>query len=1422
MTTPSFDISNRALPRRIRLINWHGHENATLDVNGAMLAIIGENGSGKSLILDAIDWALFPAPSKQFNAAAREGGGARTSRRTLSNTILFFDPHGVDRPDRGWRRQRTVGYCAVEIDHGDGTRWVYGAAAAATPHSASPWYYALPGGLDQVTFLNDTGNGRAPLQFQDFKSANASLANKGGEIFSSAQVEEYNRAVARRLLNIEGSDWQRRYDALYDVLHRVLGLKVDDNLVADPSSVVRQFLPVVDRPHLERLVEGLEGIQRIHRDIEEYEKLSGAMAAIVEARRKYHQTVVQHGALAWLRAAWADEDKVKALETAETALAEARAASSKAESDEEAAYVEEAAARRELEALQQLHQGEIVQAVSRANAGLQAATREQERSARELRQADQRLVRSEQVVTSSLAAVTQEQEATTKRVSELRDRTRNALGALPERLDQLFARVAEAPGDQGATDTLHAAAVELDHELAALEAQVERLNQARAAVTTAQAAARDAQARHAANEAAAGRARQALWQRWERLRGRWPRDIAPAPTGDPAPALLPPLVEVAGRELDAARATAQNAATRATKLSVRHDEILKQLAEVDAELARPAEEVRPKLSPERARANQQITATDPAAQPLFWKLDFRREAAAHAEAIEGLLAHADVLTALRLDAPLAGLRGVLTGQTDWHVASGPTPDPSPSADGVGRREQTVAGVLEANDAAVRAVIDSHFGRCALVKEPVATGEYLCPDGRYRLGNLEGQVKLPGKTQQLIGASRRQNAAAARRAELLAQRDDLLKQSAETQTYMQSERTAAQEADERARRLDEALHLLDEVRGRLSEAQEALAAQDETAQAVANAARTVTEAEGIATAQFEQWKLAVGPYKALTEPAKLAPARHAVLQAVNDAVNRAAEARGRLAQLQSRLRSAEEARSAEAEAFGQARAHLAQADRDVEEAQRLLAAARGSLRAAGLENVELRMTELQQRLKQAQEVARQMGVAKGVALHQLDAMQTRYDAATHEAKAAQQHLTERNQHFADLLAATTSSLELNEAALSDPARYARQLTRGRDSRARLDDDLPRAFAAAERDQEGFLAAIGEYQAMVGVDDKFGLRQPNKKSLVLAPQGYLMDVMPRREGTADITILLEFLSSSIAQLKQTLTERVTKVVRDIILGEVVSHLVEQLVRAQDIIAGLNERLANARFFARNTQFSLKLSVRLARHPDIPFDHVAVATALLEHGRAMPSQVRADLTKIFATWLDEQMRAQAQPSVEAIVDQLDYRRWVDISLLHQDENDPRVRPWDSAVSGFGSGGEQRVPVYVLLITAAAMQFAVSNSPLRLLMHDEAFARMDQRNADLVVRFAQQLGVGLVVASPNLDLFTEGIKYATAYRLRQLPNGLIAREALHLRAVDDMQPITALNGSRDISTANAATGATTTANGNGVATATGVERRE
>ena len=201
----------------------------------------------------------------------------------------------------------------MEVEHEGEGRWVYGSAAAATPHAAHPFYYALPTSLDLVAFLDITPRGQVPLQMPEFRAANDTYVNIGGAVFNASQGEDYNRLVARRLLNIEGADWQRRYEALYDVLHRMLGLRVDDALVSDPSGVVRQFLPIVDRPHLERLVEGLESIQRIHHDIEEYGRLRATLAGVVEARKKYHEAVLHHASLSWLRSAWPDDDATSAL-----------------------------------------------------------------------------------------------------------------------------------------------------------------------------------------------------------------------------------------------------------------------------------------------------------------------------------------------------------------------------------------------------------------------------------------------------------------------------------------------------------------------------------------------------------------------------------------------------------------------------------------------------------------------------------------------------------------------------------------------------------------------------------------------------------------------------------------------------------------------------------------------------------------------------------------------------------------------------------------------------------------------------------------------------------------------------------------------------------------------------------------------------
>ena len=94
--------------RRARLVNWHFFSDTTVELGPATL-LGGDNGSGKSTIIDAIQYALVAQVSKiRFNAAANERRAARTIESysrckigadaldyvrgdTLSHVILEFD-----------------------------------------------------------------------------------------------------------------------------------------------------------------------------------------------------------------------------------------------------------------------------------------------------------------------------------------------------------------------------------------------------------------------------------------------------------------------------------------------------------------------------------------------------------------------------------------------------------------------------------------------------------------------------------------------------------------------------------------------------------------------------------------------------------------------------------------------------------------------------------------------------------------------------------------------------------------------------------------------------------------------------------------------------------------------------------------------------------------------------------------------------------------------------------------------------------------------------------------------------------------------------------------------------------------------------------------------------------------------------------
>ncbi|MFW5789479.1 MAG: ATP-binding protein, partial [Spirochaetota bacterium] len=64
--------------RRLRLVNWHFFSDATITF-GPTTLLAGDNGTGKSTIIDAIQYALVAQVSRiRFNSAATDRRAART------------------------------------------------------------------------------------------------------------------------------------------------------------------------------------------------------------------------------------------------------------------------------------------------------------------------------------------------------------------------------------------------------------------------------------------------------------------------------------------------------------------------------------------------------------------------------------------------------------------------------------------------------------------------------------------------------------------------------------------------------------------------------------------------------------------------------------------------------------------------------------------------------------------------------------------------------------------------------------------------------------------------------------------------------------------------------------------------------------------------------------------------------------------------------------------------------------------------------------------------------------------------------------------------------------------------------------------------------------------------------------------------
>ena len=229
-------------------------------------------------------------------------------------------------------------------------------------------------------------------------------------------------------------------------------------------------------------------------------------------------------------------------------------------------------------------------------------------------------------------------------------------------------------------------------------------------------------------------------------------------------------------------------------------------------------------------------------------------------------------------------------------------------------------------------------------------------------------------------------------------------------------------------------------------------------------------------------------------------------------------------------------------------------------------------------------------------------------------------------------------------------------------------------------------------------------------------------------------------ADETRRLEELRGVIDRKSREVFER-------IFMGEVMRRLSVDLLQIEGLVGRIQRLLAGRHFGTNRYAFAVT-----------PVPEYETFVGLVRRGHLLDASDGKDELRAY---LEEHRDEIMNADIDAVPDMFDYRKWFRFQLKVLVENE-EGRVIDRKVKSMGSGGEQAVPNYLLILTVAEFLYhgGESSDPPKAapLLFDEAFYGIDAARRDQLLAFAEDLGLQLFVSSPDQDGVKREIKHSVS----------------------------------------------------------------
>lgn len=239
---------------------------------------------------------------------------------------------------------------------------------------------------------------------------------------------------------------------------------------------------------------------------------------------------------------------------------------------------------------------------------------------------------------------------------------------------------------------------------------------------------------------------------------------------------------------------------------------------------------------------------------------------------------------------------------------------------------------------------------------------------------------------------------------------------------------------------------------------------------------------------------------------------------------------------------------------------------------------------------------------------------------------------------------------------------------------------------------------------------------------------------------------RRGT-ELAAVLADERHRLEELRGAINRKSREVFERIFMGEVMQRLYIDLMRLEDLVGRVQRQLSGRRFGSSRYAFSLQ-----------PVPEYEGFVRLVRRGYQMDAEGGKDELK---DYLEQRKDEILHADIDAIPDIFDYRKWFRFVLKVAVENEEGL-VIDRRVKSMGSGGEQAVPNYLLILTVAEFLYHGGTETDRPrcapLLFDEAFYGIDAARRDQLLAFADDLGLQLFVSSPDQDGVKREIRHSVS----------------------------------------------------------------